>query len=229
MSQPAENLPPRSTAPALVGRPDGPTPVEIASRLAARLCHDFMSPASGIVSGLDLLADPGSKDLHREAQELIASSALTLVDLLTFSRAAFGPGGDTLDSRELESLARGAVAHGRAQLVWNIEASEIPPLAGRALLNLVQIAATTLPSGGQVQVSALSADGWTALTVEALGERYRLHEETRAGLRGEPLGEGLGGRWVQAWCLNALVAQAGGVLVAEPQAAGVIFRAALPS
>ena len=33
-------------------------PAELAAFLAARMCHDFISPASAIVSGLDLLEDP---------------------------------------------------------------------------------------------------------------------------------------------------------------------------
>ncbi len=228
MTPAAEDSPPSTrlvqAAPAVA-----PSPLEIASRLAARLCHDFMSPASGIVSGLDLLADPTSKDLHADAQQLIANSAGKLVDLLTFARAAFGPAGDIVDTRELETLARGAVAHGRAGLQWNIAPCELPPLAGQALLNLVQIASAALPAGGQVRVSARAELGWSTLLVEAVGERSRLHEEVRAGLAGEALGEGLAGRWIQAWCLNALVAGARGALAAEPGAAGVTFRLAVPA
>ncbi|MGZ6019610.1 MAG: histidine phosphotransferase ChpT, partial [Phenylobacterium sp.] len=35
---------------------------ELAAYLAARMCHDFISPASAIVSGLDLLEDPTAQD-----------------------------------------------------------------------------------------------------------------------------------------------------------------------
>ena len=34
---------------------DDIAPAELAARLAARLCHDFISPASAIVSGIDLI------------------------------------------------------------------------------------------------------------------------------------------------------------------------------
>ena len=48
---------------------------EFASLLASRLCHDFISPASAIVSGLDLLEYPDSADMRDDAMALIASSA----------------------------------------------------------------------------------------------------------------------------------------------------------
>ena len=49
---------------------------EFASLLASRLCHDFISPASAIVSGLDLLEDPDSADMRDDAMALIASISL---------------------------------------------------------------------------------------------------------------------------------------------------------
>ncbi|HET6971262.1 MAG TPA: histidine phosphotransferase, partial [Phenylobacterium sp.] len=45
-----------TTAPAPV------RPAELAAHLAARMCHDFISPASAISSGLDLLEDPSAQD-----------------------------------------------------------------------------------------------------------------------------------------------------------------------
>src|SRR6185369_5226515 len=63
---------------------------EFAAFLAARMCHDFISPASAIVSGLDLLEDPSAQDMREEAMGLIAASARKLADLLQFSRVAFG-------------------------------------------------------------------------------------------------------------------------------------------
>ena len=52
-----------------------PPAPELAAFLAARMCHDFISPASAIVSGLDLLDDPSAQDMRDDAMNLIASSA----------------------------------------------------------------------------------------------------------------------------------------------------------
>jgi histidine phosphotransferase ChpT len=63
---------------------------ELAAYLAGRMCHDFISPASAIVSGLDLLEDPSAQDMREEAMSLVSTSARKLADLLQFSRVAFG-------------------------------------------------------------------------------------------------------------------------------------------
>jgi histidine phosphotransferase ChpT len=206
-----------------------PSPVEIASKVAQRLCHDFMSPASGIISGLDLLEDASAQELRGEAMELIASSARRLVEALTFARVAFADAGEPFDNARLESLARGVFAHLRPQIEWAVEAPQLPSMPARVLLNLVQLAGGALASGGVARVTARTEATWTALFIDAVGERARLHPEVAAGLRGERLSEGLSGRWVQAWCLHALVRQAGGLVAAEVGPAGVAFKAAVPT
>ena len=97
---------------------------DFASLLAARLCHDFISPTSAIVSGLDLLEDPTAQDMREDAMGLITSSARKLADLLQFSRVAYGASAsaESFDSRELHKLAeQGVFAHVRPSLVWDIE------------------------------------------------------------------------------------------------------------
>ena len=54
------NLPPDDRLPTGSAAPV-PT-AQVAAYLAARMCHDFISPASAIVSGLDLLDDPSAQD-----------------------------------------------------------------------------------------------------------------------------------------------------------------------
>ena len=51
-----------------------PGAAQIAAYLAARMCHDFISPVSAIVSGLDLLEDPEAQDMREDAMGLIAAS-----------------------------------------------------------------------------------------------------------------------------------------------------------
>jgi histidine phosphotransferase ChpT len=206
------------------------SPDDLAAKLAARLCHDFMSPASGIVSGLDLLDDPSAKDMRDEAMALIASSARKLVDHLTFARVAFGAyaSADAFDSRELEGLARGVFAHVRPDMDWAVEAPQLPKAAARALLNLAQIAAGALATGGTARISADSKDGWVSVVVDAAGPRVRLHADVAEGLAGQPLGEGLAGRWVQAYYLASLVRSAGGTVDVQPSEGAIRFTARVP-
>ncbi|MFI4973785.1 MAG: histidine phosphotransferase ChpT [Caulobacterales bacterium] len=196
-------------------KPPAPvSPEELAAFLAARLVHDCINSAGAIVSGLGMLDDPTMKDMRDDAMVLITGSAHKLADTLAFSRVAFGASAaaEAFDSKELETLARGVYAHVRPELEWAIEPRSLNKPAARAVLNLAQIGAGALPAGGLARVEARDANGRLFLTVDAKGPRARLHPEVVTGLKGERLEDGLVGRWVQAYYLNAVVKAAGGSL-----------------
>ena len=211
--------------------PVPPLTSEVAAYLAARMCHDFISPASAIVSGLDLLEDPTAHDMRDDAMGLIAGSARKLADLLAFSRIAFGASAsaETFDPRELAKLTQGLFAHMRAELDWQIEPATLNKPAARTILNLAQLAGAALPTGGTAKVRAVEADGTFALAVEAIGPRARLRPEVLAGLEGKPMGEGLHGHWVQAYYIHLFIADAGGHLLAETAEEKVTFAAQIPA
>jgi histidine phosphotransferase ChpT len=187
---------------------------ELAAHLAGRLCHDLISPVSAIVSGLDLLDDPSAQDMRDDAMNLIAQSARKLAAALSFARVAYGSSAsaETFDPRDLETLTRGVFSHVRAELDWALECDRLEKPPARALLNLAQIGATALPTGGTARVTVASEGAEIVVRLEARGNRVRLRPEAQAGLRGEPMSEGLPGQWVQTYYLQALVADAGGRL-----------------
>ena len=205
-------------------------PAEIAAYLAARMCHDFISPASAIASGLDLLEDPSAQDMREEAMGLIISSSKKLADLLSFTRVAFGASAsaETFDARELEKLAQGVFSHMRANLEWAVETPAVQKPAARTLLNLAQMAGAALPTGGIAKVRAVQEAASIAIGIEATGPRARLRPEVLAGLQGQPLGEGLHGHWVQAYYVHLFVQDAGGRVFADVQPEGVVFAVTLP-
>jgi histidine phosphotransferase ChpT len=204
---------------------------ELAAQLSARLCHDFISPASAIVSGLDLLEDPTAQDMREDAMNLIGASAKKLVALLAFSRVAFGASNsaETFDTRELEKLTRGVYDHVRPDLDWSVDLPTLNKPAARALLNMAQLAAGALPTGGVARIVAADQGEFILIGVEAQGSRSRLRPEVVSGLRGEKLAEGLGGHWVQAYYLHALLKQAGGSLDHSVTEERVMLRARVPA
>jgi histidine phosphotransferase ChpT len=207
-------------------------PAELAAYLAARMCHDFISPASAIASGLDLLEDPSAQDMREEAMGLIISSSKKLADLLSFCRVAFGASAsaETFDARDLEKLAQGVFAHTRADLAWTVDTPAVNKPTARTLLNLTQMAGAALPTGGIAKVRAVQEAESIAVAIEATGARARLRPEVLAGLRGEPLAEGsLHGHWVQAYYVHLFVNDAGGRVFADVQPERVIFAATLPA
>lgn len=206
-------------------------PEELAARLAAKLCHDFVSPAGAIVSGLDLLDDPTAKDMRDEAMQLIASSSRKLTDLLAFARVAFGSaaGHDGFESGELERLTRAVFEHVRAGLDWAAPPQAVPKRAAVVVLNLAQLAGAALPVGGVARVEVRTEAGVVHIGVRAQGPRARLHAEVASGLAGQALGDGLAGRWVQAFYVQAVARGGGGTIGVEASEELVRFRATLPA
>ena len=214
---------------------------ELASMLAARLCHDFISPASAIMSGLELLDDPEAQDMRDDAMTLISGSARKLIDQLQFARVAFGGGGAERFGRdELEALAQSVFSHHRGALDWSMTPNELPRASARALVNLCAIAAAALPMGGEARLEAVGRilehhldvalfEGGIRITADCRGPRARLRPELAAGLRGEGPGGGLAGHWIQAAWTQALVAGAGGALTIESESDRVLMTTWLPA
>ena len=203
-------------------------PIDLASMLAARLCHDFVNPAGSVVNGLDILAGSPAGDMRLAAMEMIDGGARRLLALIEFSRVAFGAGDEIFATRALETLARGSFSDLRPTLEWSVEAPVLAGPAARTLLNLVRMAADCLALGGGARAWGASRDGKIHLGVDAVGPRAKLHSEVLGGLKGEERREGLSGRWAPAYFVHALVARAGGEVAAEVNDAGVAFRAILP-
>lgn len=213
---------------------DSPPPApqaELAAHLAGRLCHDLISPVSAIVSGLDLLEDPSAQDMRDDAMNLIAQSARKLATVLSFARVAYGSSAsaETFDPKDLETLTNGVFGHVRAELDWAVRSERLDKPAARALLNLAQIGATALPTGGVARLTVETDKAETVVRLEAKGARARLRPEAQAGLKGEPMGEGLPGQWVQAYYLHALVSDAGGRLESAIGEELIAISARLPN
>ena len=206
------------------------SPAELAASLAARMCHDFISPASAIVSGVDLLEDPSAEDMKDDAINLITASARKLVALLAFSRVAFGASAaaETFDVRDLQRLSEGIFEHVRGSLDWQVTPASLEKPAARAILNMAELGAKALPMGGVATITAVETEDAILLSMEAVGNRARLRPEVLRGLAGEPQGDGLGGHWVQAYYLHALLTAAGGRIEAQADEEKVLLRARVP-
>ncbi len=206
-------------------------PAEVAAFLAARMCHDFISPVSAMISGLDLLDDPSAQDMREEAMGLIGASARKLADLLGFCRVAFGASAsaEVFDSRELGRLTEGLFRHIRADLDWQVAAPALAKPAARALLNLSQLAGAALPTGGSARIEAEEREGFILIRARADGPRARLRAEVSDGLLGLPMGDGLHGHWVQAYYVYLFVTDVGGTIRADSTGSAIDFLAALPA
>ncbi len=206
---------------------------ELAASLAARLCHDLISPASAIVSGVDLLEDTSAADMKDDALGLISASARKLVAVLAFARVAFGSSSaaESFRSDELRKLTEGVFSSLRPTLDWAVDAPVLSKPAARTLLNLAQLGAGAVATGGQVRLTAQEEGGGEVLiAAECAGPRPRLREEVAQGLRGEALGPGLlHGAWVQAFYLHAFLTASGGRVEAHASPERIVLRARAPA
>jgi len=208
--------------------PDGQA---LAALVAGKLCHDFISPAGAISSGLDLLKDPTAQDMRDDAMGLIEASARKMVALVGFARVAFGAStsAERFSSEELGGLVAGLTDGGRATLDWRVEDGSFSRVEARALVNLAWLTAAALPSGGAAVIAARrEADG---LVIEGVAEgaRARLKAEAAAGLAGHPLEEGLPGQWIQPYWLWLTVHDAGGALQVDIAEGRVALVARMPN
>lgn len=203
---------------------------ELAAHVAAKLCHDFVSPSGAILSGLDLLDDPSARDMRDDALNLIRQSADKLASLVHFCRVAFGAatGAERFTADELRGLVAGMVDGGRARLEWRVEETEFARPAARALINLAYLTAAALPSGGVATVTTSREAGRLTLGGTAVGSRARLKPEAAVGLAGRRLTEGLAGQWIQPYWLWLTVSETGGEMEVATREGEVEIRARMP-
>lgn len=207
-----------------------PSGGELATLVAAKLCHDFISPSGAVMSGLDLLDDPTAQDMRDDAMGLIRQSAKKMISLVNFSRVAFGAAttAERFSSNELHTLLANMIEGGRAQLDWRVPDISLSKPHARALINLAYLTVGALPMGGVATINAREEENGITIAGTAEGNRARLKPEAATGLRGEPLQEGLQGQWVQPYWLWLTISEAGGRLDTATEEGRVALIARLP-
>ncbi len=200
---------------------------ELATYIAAKLCHDFVSPAGAIMSGLDLLNDPSAQDMRDDALGLITDSAAKMIALIHYCRVAFGAAtsSERFTAAELKGLIEGMIKGGRATMDWRVSETDFDKPIARALSNLAYLTVGALASGGVATVASRREGDLLILTGLAEGARARLKPEALVGLSGQRLTEGLAGQWVQPYWLWLNVKEAGGQLVVVAEEGRVAIEA----
>jgi histidine phosphotransferase ChpT len=208
--------------------PDGQA---LATLVAGKLCHDFISPAGAISSGLDLLKDPSAQDMRDDAMGLIEASARKMIALVSFARVAFGAAtsAERFSGAELGELVSGLTEGGRATLQWAVTEGTYSKPQSRALVNLAYLTVAALPSGGVATVRTRAEGDGLVIEGIAEGARARLKAEAVSGLAGRPLSEGLPGQWIQPYWLWLTAHDAGGTLDVSAEDGRVALIARMPN
>jgi histidine phosphotransferase ChpT len=124
--------------------------------VCARLCHDLSGLLGSLVGTLELVTE-ASEDT--EAAQVATTTATELALRLTLLRAAWGGQAEPLDLPRLTVLARGLAGR---RLVLDLsglpDTTIFPPTMARVILNLLLLAADSLPQGGVLRLDGGPTD-----------------------------------------------------------------------
>lgn len=135
---------------------------DLAAMLCSRVCHDLINPIGAIGNGLEVLADPAQSEMAEGARDLIASAAKQSRGKLEFARLAYGASSTTgtdIDTRECERVARILFDIEKADLEWNVPLILLPKHKAKLFMNMLLIAAGSVPRGGVVTASITGEAG----------------------------------------------------------------------
>lgn len=185
--------------------------------LCSRMAHDLVNPIGAVANGLELLEE-GDTSVNGDAIALCRQSTGRASALLQIYRSAYGTVGSqpSFTVEEARRLAMEFVAGGRCTLDWP-SAMDLPGRAGagKLLLNLVLLAAESLPRGGAVAVGQSATAAALTIAVMASGSGARLSDDVSAALAPDAAAEGLTPRSVQAYFAARLAERLGGTLAAS--------------
>ena len=208
------------------------SPVDFASLLCSRLCHDLLSPVGALNNGLELLSDETDPAMRERVFTLLAESARASANKLKFFRLAFGAAGgfgEQVDVREARGAIEGLIADNkRLEFGWLVEAETLSKSATKVLLNLALIASEALVRGGRMDVGAEANGGQIEIVIKLEGPRLVLDPDLRATLQRGEGAEGVTPRAAAAYLVHTLATAGGGsVLVSEPAEGVMILGAVL--
>jgi histidine phosphotransferase ChpT len=130
--------------------------VRLAELVCARLCHDLSGLLGSLVGTLELVAEASS---DKEAAAIATTTATALALRLRLLRAAWGGVPEPLDLPGLTALAQGLAARRVGLDVSGLPATTVfSPPVGRLVLNLLLLAAESLPQGGVLRLDGGAGD-----------------------------------------------------------------------
>lgn len=205
---------------------------DLAAMLCSRVCHDLISPVGAIGNGLEVLADPDQAEMAEFAQELINNSAKQARAKLEFARLAFGASstqGTQIDTREAEKVAQSFMAGEKADLFWHIEPVLLPKNKVKMLLNLLLIAAGSVPRGGEMHVSLDGAPmGEEGVIIKTSGKKTLIPHGAANLLAGTPEDGRIDAQVIQPYYAGLLARESGLVAKIEMIDDEVIISASAP-
>lgn len=208
------------------------SPLDLASLLCSRLCHDLLSPVGALSNGLELLADDHDPEMRQRYIDLLEQSARASSNKLKFFRLAFGSAGgfgENVSIEEPKELIEALVAgNARITLNWALGTAVLPKPAVKVLLNLAQIAIDALVRGGTLDIGAEVREGASEIVVRASGPKIAFDSLIGRALDGQLEAGELTSRSAPAHMIQQLAASLGGGLQYALTDDALVMGAVLP-
>jgi len=130
--------------------------VRLAELVCARICHDLSGLLGSLLATLELVAEESDAT---EALSTATDTSRALALRLKLLRAAWAGHPEPLDLPHLRALAQGLAARTCGLDVASLPTTTIlSPAVGRLVLNLLLLAAESLPQGGVLRLEGDSSD-----------------------------------------------------------------------
>src|SRR4029079_11685919 len=144
----------------------------LAALLCSRVCHDLISPVGAIMNGLEVMEEGKDEETSKFAMELIKKSAGTASAKLQFCRLAFGAAGSAgaqIDTGDAEKVTRGLMEDDRTKIGLNLPRVLLAKNRVKLLLNMMLLAAQSIPRGGALTVSPVGEGELMGFRITATG------------------------------------------------------------
>jgi histidine phosphotransferase ChpT len=153
-----------------------PTDLELAALISSKICHDLIGPVGNINNGLEILDEEDDAQSRDYALDVIRNVTETASARLQFARFAFGAtdsAGAKIDLGTAEELSRGLIGNGKHKLSWRGLKGQIAKDKAKLLLNLVAVAPTAVPRGGDIVVEIAGTLASPSFVVRCRGASAR--------------------------------------------------------
>jgi histidine phosphotransferase ChpT len=201
-------------------------PLELAALIASRVCHDLLNPVAAMRNGLEVLEEEKDESMRAFAMDLVRKTAIIASAKLEFARLAFGAAGSAgaeIDMVEAGRCANAFLESEKPTLDWQVGAMMLPKAQAKLLLNLLILAANSVPRGGTVTVAAEQEGAESVLRLTAEGERAKFPAGVRGVLTEGIVPDPLTAHVIQPYYAALLAREAGmAVTVSEEEGRVVI-------
>jgi len=202
--------------------------LDLAALLCSRVCHDLISPSGAIVNGLEVLEESKDEETKNFALDLIKKSAKTASARLQFCRIAFGAAGSAsaqVDLGDAQNVARGFIEDDKVKLLWNLPSALLPKNRVKLLLNMILVAAQSIPRGGIVTVEGDGPLDAMTFKISARGLNARIPQAVPALLAGRPENGAIDAHAIQPFYTGLLGRASGLVVTMGPEGDAIVVAA----